>query len=58
MVMFCLQKKLKGKEEEQNAFVMFVRRNALQVFVPQYALEGFIFFPKEGGYVYSEKVCR
>jgi exosome complex exonuclease DIS3/RRP44 len=48
-------KRLKGKMEEQNAFVMFVRRNAFQLFVPQYALEGFIFFPKEGGYIYSEK---
>lgn len=37
---------------------MFIRRNALQVFVPKYAMEGFIFFPKSGGYVYNEKEAQ
>lgn len=34
---------------------MFVRRNALQIFVPKYSMEGFIFFPKTASYKYNQK---
>ena len=34
---------------------MFIRRNALQVFIPKYGMEGFIFFPKGGNYFFNEK---
>jgi hypothetical protein len=50
-----VQKLLRGKEEEVGGFIMFIRRNALQVFVPKYGMEGFIFFPKDGTFVYREK---
>jgi len=35
---------------------MFVKRNALQVYVPNYAMEGYIFFPEGVEYTYNEKV--
>ncbi|CAL8094361.1 unnamed protein product [Orchesella dallaii] len=48
-------KMLKGKKEVHLGYIMFVRRNALQIFVPKYAMEGFIFFPKDAIYEYNEK---
>lgn len=47
---------MKGKNEIHSGYIMFVRRNALQVFVPKYAMEGYIFFPKDAKYEYNEKV--
>jgi len=46
---------LKGKKEVHEGYIMFVRRNALQVYVPSYGMEGYIFFPKESTYEYIEK---
>lgn len=55
-LLFTFQKMLKGKKEVHEGYIMFVRRNALQVYVPRYAMEGFIFFPKDATYEYNEKV--
>lgn len=43
--------------EEVEAFVLFVRKNALQVLIPKYGLEGTVFMDKQDklGLTYSEE---
>ena len=42
---------------EEEAFVLFVRKNALQVLIPKYGLEGTVFMDKAGtGFVFNEEV--
>ena len=42
---------------EEEAFVLFVRKNALQVLIPKYGLEGTVFMDKHGsGFVFNEEV--
>jgi exosome complex exonuclease DIS3/RRP44 len=48
-------KNLQGKKEVHKGYIMFVRRNALQIYVPSYGMEGYIFFPKDSKYEYIEK---
>lgn len=41
---------------EEEAFVLFVRKNALQVLIPKYGLEGTVFMDKHGsGFVFNEE---
>ncbi|XP_071951446.1 exosome complex exonuclease RRP44-like isoform X2 [Antedon mediterranea] len=37
----------KNKQEDEEGYVMFVRKNALQVFIPKYGLEGTLFLKPE-----------
>jgi len=55
MFSWMLQLLLRGKQETHSGYIMFIRRNALQVFLPKYGMEGFIFLPKGGNYYYNEK---
>jgi len=34
---------------------MCIRRNALQIFVPTFGMEGYVFFPKGGAFFFDEK---
>lgn len=58
--MFFSQLFFQGKaiEEEEEAFVLFVRKNALQILIPKYGLEGTVFMNKQdvSGFTYNEQV--
>lgn len=43
--------------EEEEAFVLFVRKNALQILIPKYGLEGTVFMNKQdvSGFTYNEQ---
>lgn len=42
---------------EEEAFILFVRKNALQVLIPKYGLEGTVFTDKDAtGVIYNEEV--
>ena len=42
---------------EEEAFVLFVRKNAIQVLIPKYGLEGTVFMAKDAtGVVFNEEV--
>jgi len=46
--MFSWQLFFQGKAvTEEEAFVLFVRKNALQVLIPKYGLEGTVFMDKQ-----------
>lgn len=46
--MFSSQLFFQGKAiTEEEAFVLFVRKNALQVLIPKYGLEGTVFMNKQ-----------
>ena len=46
--MFFLQLFFQGNAvTEEEAFVLFVRKNALQVLIPKYGLEGTVFMDKQ-----------
>ena len=57
--MFSWQLFFQGKAiTEEEAFVLFVRKNALQVLIPKYGLEGTVFMDKqaESGIAFNEEV--
>ena len=57
--MFFSQLFFQGKAiEEEEAFVLFVRKNALQILIPKYGLEGTVFMNKQdvSGFTYNEQV--
>lgn len=57
--MFSWQLFFQGKAiTEEEAFVLFVRKNALQVLIPKYGLEGTVFMDKqaESGVAFNEEV--
>ena len=41
---------------EEEAFVLFVRKNALQVLIPKYGLEGTVFMDKQSGVTFNQEV--
>lgn len=57
--MFSRQLFFQGKAiTEEEAFVLFVRKNALQVLIPKYGLEGTVFMDKqtESGVTFNQEV--
>ena len=54
----------KDKILDEEGYVLFVRRNAVQIFIPKYGLEGTLFLKPEGApnqksvFQYNEEVCR
>ena len=58
MVIFCFQIFFKDRTTSEEAFVLFVRRNALQVLIPKYGLEGTVLINKENqkNLVFNEEV--
>lgn len=48
------------KVEDEDAYILFVRKNALQILIPKYGLEGTIYLNKKGQvspvtFVYNEE---
>lgn len=41
---------------EEEAFVLFVRKNALQVLIPKYGLEGTVFMDKQSAVTFNQEV--
>lgn len=58
MIIFCFQIFFKDRTTSEAAFVLFVRRNALQVLIPKYGLEGTVLINKENqkNLVFNEEV--
>ena len=59
LIAFSLQLFFQNKAiSEEEAFVLFVRKNALQVLIPKYGLEGTVFMDKTAatGFVFNEQV--
>ena len=57
--MFSWQLFFQGKAvTEEEAFVLFVRKNALQVLIPKYGLEGTVFMDKqtESAVIFNQEV--
>lgn len=55
-----LQIFFRNKVTVEDGYILFVRKNALQVFIPKYGFEGTLFLKekgKEGLFIYNEQVC-
>jgi hypothetical protein len=60
--LILLQLFFRGKVQDEQGYVLYVRKNALQILIPKYGLEGTLYVsPKKGQklnatFVYSEEV--
>lgn len=61
--LFLLQMFFRGKVQDEEGYVLYVRKNALQVLIPKYGLEGTIYLTLTGDknqtevkFVYNEEV--
>ena len=56
---FSLQLFFKNRVQDEEGYILFVRKNAIQVLVPRYGLEGTVFLNTESSknlFVYNEEV--
>lgn len=55
----------RGRTQEENGYILFVRKNALQILIPKFGLEGTIYLSGKKGsthksgiqFVFDEEVC-
>jgi exosome complex exonuclease DIS3/RRP44 len=59
-----LQLFFRGKVQDEQAYVLYVRKNALQILIPKYGLEGTLYVSPHRGekqnvaFVYNEEVLH
>lgn len=58
--MLLLQLFFRNKVEEEEGYILFVRKNALQILIPKFGLEGTLYLSKKGEtwpvtFVYDEE---
>ena len=41
---------------DEEGYILFVRKNALQILIPKYGLEGTVYLDDEKAFVYDEEV--
>lgn len=46
----------KNRVLDEEGYILFVRKNALQILIPKYGLEGTVYLDDEKAFVYDEEV--
>lgn len=58
--MILLQIFFKNRAVDEEGYVLFIRKNALQILIPKYGLEGTLYINKEKSgvtFTFNEEVC-